>query len=74
MLKTTITVNLDFNTFTKMMEKGYSGSGDDNRFIFNTFGGKELKEPLSVSQNLMLAYENHRLAKQILVNHLKMEK
>ena len=67
-------IKLDFETFTKAMDKGYSGGGTDELFAFNSFGGKTLKESFSISQDVLLAYNNFLTAKQILINSLKKEK
>lgn len=73
MKKLTIETKLDFKTFVEGMEKPYSGSGNGKTFTFSTFGGKEVKD-LIVSQDLMLAYDNFRTAKQVLINQLSKEK
>ena len=65
---------LDFKTFASEMEKGYSGGGTKDLFTFTSFGGKTLKEEFSISQDLMLAYNNFTTAKQILINQLSKEK
>ena len=67
-------IKLDFETFIKLMGKGYSGSGTNDLFTFTSFGGKKLKEEFSISQDLMLVYNNFTTAKQILINQLLKEK
>lgn len=74
MKKINTEINLDFDVFVKNMEKGYTGSGTDNEFTFSSFGNKTLKSKLVVSQELMLAYDNYRSSKQILINQLEREK
>lgn len=67
-------VKLDFETFTKSMEKGYSGGGDDENFTLHSFGGRKLEKQFNISQDLLLAYSNFVTAKQILKNQLQKEK
>lgn len=63
---------MDFETFVKGMDKGYAGGGDNKTFTFSKFNGKIAD--FSVSQDLMLAYNNFNYARQILTNTLKKEK
>lgn len=72
MKKLKLETEMDFDTFVKGLDKGYSGSGDDKTFTFSRFNGKEAV--FSVSQDLMLAYSNFNCARIILTNALKKEK
>jgi hypothetical protein len=70
MKKINIEIKLDFETFVSEMDKGYSGGGTNDLFTFSTFGGKKLKTEFTISQDLMLAYNNFITARQILNNTL----
>ena len=47
-------IKLDFDTFVKGCEKGYSGGGDDKTFTFTTFNNKP--SDLIVPQEIMQLY------------------
>lgn len=72
MKKLKLETEMDFETFVKGMDKGYSGGGDSITFTFTKFNGKAAS--FSVSQDLMLAYNNFNYARHILTNTLKKEK
>ena len=66
-----IKTKLDFDTFVTLLEKGYSGGGDDDNFTFNTIGGKQLDEPIVVPQEVMSLYNLHIATKGLLTKKLK---
>jgi len=66
-----IKTKLDFDTFVVLLEKGYSGGGDNNNFTFSSLGGKQLDEPISVPQEIMSLYNLYNTTKALLESKLK---
>ena len=65
-----LSAKMNFETFVKCMNKGYSGGGNDKEFTFTSFNGTAC-EPFSIPQTLMLAYQNYMGAKAMLSEQLK---
>lgn len=57
--------------FINLLNKGYSGGGDDEKFILTSLGGKELKTPIIVPQEIISLYNVHYQVTAMLLQKLK---
>ncbi len=66
-----IPLKLDFDNFTKLLSKGYSGGGDNENFTIFTIAGKLLENQIIIPQKVMQLYTLYTQTKCLLEEELK---
>jgi DNA-binding PadR family transcriptional regulator len=62
---------LTVQSFIALLNKGYSGAGDDKVFTITSLGGKELEEHIIIPQRIMQFYNLYVQTKCLLEEELE---